>query len=180
MAIFGHTESRSTKNWVEVCQKSIGAIRCGLANVVRQCATSCDFTQFLGCVNNLYTIHGIFRPTGLDKMKSPDCSKVGILYCQGGRIRQGGHMLQQENKTNKVRLSLAMPHLDFLFCYFTRIHTTSCMGSKFFYFEHTQPTYTTYLADAQNHMLVLLCTQTIMVSMLCIVIELGKNFLGPC
>ena len=62
------------------------------------------------------------------------------------------------------------------------LHTTPALSrfAAFFYFEHTQPTYTTYLANAQNHMLVLLCTQTIMVSMLCIVIELGKNFLGPC
>ena len=60
------------------------------------------------------------RLARLDNIKSPDWSKVGMLYHRGGLwgrwVRQGGHMLQQKNKTNKGRLNLAMPHLDISFC----------------------------------------------------------------
>ena len=41
-----------------------------------------------------------------------------MLYHRGGHwgrwVRQGGHMLQQKNKTNKGRLNWAMPHTDFI------------------------------------------------------------------
>ena len=44
---------------------------------------------FLGHVNDLHTWQFLTgrptgRPTSLDKIKSPDCSKVGMLYRQGG------------------------------------------------------------------------------------------------
>ena len=54
----------------------------------------------------------------VDKIMSSDWPKVGMLYRRGGhwgRVRQGGHMLQQENKTNrKDRAELS--HTRTLFC----------------------------------------------------------------
>ena len=79
---------------------------------------------FLGRVNDLHTwkflaVRPADRLTDLDKIKSSDWSKVGMLYCWGGhrcwRARQGGHMLSR--KKGKAELSYAT--LGF---YFANIH----------------------------------------------------------
>ena len=90
---------------------------------------------FLGCVNDLHTWQfPADRLTDLDKIKSSDWSKVGMLYRRGGHwgwwVWQGGHMLQQENKIKREGWA-ELCHTWTLFCWYTWVHTTSCMGSMF-------------------------------------------------
>ena len=90
------------------------------------------------------SIHGNFRPTGrptgqptgLDKIRSSDWSKVGMLYCQGGHL---GRWVRQEEiccsgKIRQIREDRAeLYHTRTLFWQYTWVHTTSCMGSMFYY-----------------------------------------------
>ena len=84
-------------------------------NFILVCFRSCEWPPCMAISDRPAS-----RQTALDKIKSSDWSKVGMLYLQGGHwgrwVWQGWHMLQRENKTNKGRLSLAMPHSNFWFC----------------------------------------------------------------
>ena len=98
-----------------------------------------DLTDFMSCERppNMAISS---RPTswlaGLDKIRSSDWSKVGMLYRRGGHwgrwVWRDRHMLQHECQTNKEMPSWAMPHSNFLFCPCRWVHTTSCMGFMIF------------------------------------------------